>query len=391
MYASLYDLIYDLTGLKLPFLLIVNTFGLFVAFAVMAAYKVFSMEFTRRHKLGQFPDYRIVQTLGKPYGIGEYISNGILGFIMGYKVVYMFLFPDAAAGNPQEFLFSGDGSIWLGLATAGILLGLRYREDLKQRLPSPEQKETVTGPEFFMGNVTGIALIAGFLGAQVFHILEDWENFSRDPFGSFFSTGGWTFLGGLIAGGAGVLWYCHRKGMNIFRVLDVGAPGMMLSYGVGRMGCHLSGDGDWGIANTSPRPSWLSWLPDWAWAYDYPNNVIDADPGNLIPGCESLHCNRLAVPVFPTPLYEFVAAILLFALIWWLRRKPMAAGVLFSVYLIAAGVERWLIEGIRVNSRYDWFGLSFSQAQLLSLLMVLAGIAGIYFLRKKPAKPAADS
>jgi prolipoprotein diacylglyceryltransferase len=90
-------------------------------------------------------------------------------------------------------------------------------------------------------------------------------------------------------------------------------------------------------------------------------------------------------------LYEFVAAILLFALIWWLRRKPMAAGVLFSVYLIAAGVERWLIEGIRVNSRYDWFGLSFSQAQLLSLLMVLAGIAGIYFLRKKPAKPAADS
>jgi phosphatidylglycerol---prolipoprotein diacylglyceryl transferase len=383
MYASLYDLILDLTGLRLPFLQVVNTFGLLVALSVMLAYRVFKSEFTRRHKLGQFPDFRVVHVLGKPFTTIDYVGNGVLGFIMGYKVVYMFFYPEAAAGNPADFMFSGAGSWWMGLLTAGILLGLKYREDIKQRLPEPMEKEIVTGPAWFMGNIAVVALVAGFAGAKLFHILEDWQNFTRDPLGSIFSGGGWTFYGGLIGGGAGVLLYCRKKGMNLFRVLDVGAPGMMLAYGTGRLGCHLSGDGDWGIVNTSPRPAWLKWLPDWAWAYDYPNNVIDADPHILIPDCESLHCNKLELPVYPTPLYEFLLAVVISAVLWYLRRKPWAAGMLFSVYLVFAGIERWLIETIRVNTRFDILGISFSQAQFISFLMVLAGVAGLVLLRKK--------
>ncbi len=125
-----------------------------------------------------------------------------------------------------------------------------------------------------MGNITAIALISGFLGAKVFHIIETPGNFSFQAIASqFFTSGGWTFYGGLICGLGGVLIYTHKRGYPIIHVLDSAGPPMMLAYGVGRFGCHFSGDGDWGVANPSPN----SWLPDWAWAYKYPHNVLGKD------------------------------------------------------------------------------------------------------------------
>ena len=153
-------------------------------------------------------------------------------------------------------------------------------------------------------------------------------------------------------------------------MLDVGGPGMMLAYGVGRIGCHLSGDGDWGIDNLNPKP--FNWLPDWLWAYTYPNNV--AGEGNPIAGCVGRFCNELPNPVYPTPIYEVIAALLIFAFLWKIRTKIKIPGMMFGLYLMFAGLERFLVELIRVNSKYTVGGISFTQAELISLLLFVAGV-----------------
>ena len=146
---------------------------------------------------------------------------------------------------------------------------------------------------------------------------------------------------------------------------------MMLAYGIGRMGCHTSGDGDWGIENLAPKPDWLSWLPDWAWAYDYPNNVR----GITLPH-----------PVWPTPLYEVVMALVLFGILWAIRKKNFAPGVLFSIYLVFAGIERFFIEKIRINERYNISSFEFTQAEMISTIIMILGVAGIILFTRSTKK-----
>ena len=91
---------------------------------------------------------------------------------------------------------------------------------------------------------------------------------------------GLTCYWGLICGALGVIWYTRKHKIPLLPLLDVGAPAMMLAYGVGRIGCQLSGDGDWGIVNTYPKPGWMSFLPDWMWSFNFPRNV--AHEGTVI-------------------------------------------------------------------------------------------------------------
>ncbi|NNM95936.1 MAG: diacylglyceryl transferase, partial [Bacteroidia bacterium] len=190
-----------------------------------------------------------------------------------------------------------------------------------------------------------------------------------------------TVYGGLIFGAAAVLYYTSRKGISIIHTIDAAAPAMMIAYAVGRIGCQMAGDGDWGIANSAPKPQWLGFLPDWMWAFSYPHNVINE--GIPIPGCTGPHCFMLNPPVFPTPFYETVTCGLLFLVLWLMRKRITTPGVLFSIYLAMNGVERFLVELIRVNIRYHLFGISFTQAQLISPMFVLAGVFGIFYFRKK--------
>jgi len=145
---------------------------------------------------------------------------------------------------------------------------------------------------------------------------------------------------------------------------------MMLAYGVGRMGCHMSGDGDWGIENLSPKPDWLSWLPDWAWAYNYEGNV---------------HGMILENPVWPTPLYEVIMALIVFGVLWSIRKR-FAPGVLFSIYFIFAGLERFIIEKIRVNPKLNVLGMELTQAEIISFTMIVLGIVGIIYFNKTKDK-----
>jgi phosphatidylglycerol:prolipoprotein diacylglycerol transferase len=188
----------------------------------------------------------------------------------------------------------------------------------------------------------------------------------------------------LICGGAAVVIVARKNGVKPLHMLDVGGPGMMLAYSVGRIGCHMSGDGDWGIVNLHAKP--MSWIPDWIWAYRYPNNV--AMEGNPIAGCTGKFCNELPYPVYPTALYEVIVCFILFLILWKVRHYIKYPGMLFGVYLMLNGLERFTIELIRVNTKYHVAGIAFTQAEMISLILFISGALLVSYSWKMKDKHA---
>lgn len=378
MYPTISDFILDLTGLNIP--LPIQSFGFMMAISFLLAAYTLSLELKRKEALGIFRPVTMKSRVGEKASLMDIASSFILGFVIGFKLIYAFLNYREFVDDTQGILLSTEGS-WLGGITIGILAAfLKYREKEKQKLVKPEIRMEEVHPYQLVGNVTIIAAVFGLLGAKLFHNLENLDEFAQDPWGSLISFSGLTMYGGLILGGAGVIWYAMKNGMNPFHFSDAAAPGLMLSYGTGRLGCHISGDGDWGIVNTHPKPSWLEFLPDWVWGYNYPHNVLSE--GIAIPGCEGKHCMMLPDPVFPTPFYEAVACIGLFFILWYFRKNFTVAGVMFSTYLILNGVERFFIEKIRVNSEYHILGTGVTQAEIISVVLIILGIAGVIICRK---------
>ncbi|WP_293300666.1 prolipoprotein diacylglyceryl transferase family protein [Pedobacter sp. UBA4863] len=368
MFPTVSHFISYLFGIEVP--LPFNTFGVFVALAFLAGYWAFSEELKRKEALGLLKPVKHVTTIGEPASSWELISNGLFGFLIGYKLIYALVNYQLFVTDSQAVLLSTKGNLLGGLALAALFIYWSYKEKQKVKLPSPKKVEVTVRPHELMSSMVVWAAVWGFLGAKIFDNLEHWDTFIQDPIGGLLSFSGLTFYGGLICGGAAVLYIAHKNGIKPLHMLDVGGPGMMLAYGVGRIGCHLSGDGDWGIDNLNPKP--FNWLPDWLWAYTYPNNV--AGEGNPIAGCVGRFCNELPNPVYPTPIYEVIAALLIFAFLWKIRTKIKIPGMMFGLYLMFAGVERFLIELIRVNSKYTVGGISFTQAELISLLLFVAGV-----------------
>lgn len=361
-----------------------NTFGLLVAFAFVAGYWAFTKELKRKEELGILkPIKKTILTGLAPQPV-ELLYNGIFGFLIGYKLIYALLNYQLFVSDAQTVLLSFKGNVLGGLFFAALFAYWDYSEKNKSKLPQPKKVEITEHPYELMGNMIVWAAVWGFLGAKIFDNLEHWDTFVKDPIGGLLSFSGLTFYGGLICGGAAVLYIAKKNGIKPLHMLDVGGPGMMLAYSVGRIGCHLSGDGDWGIVNLNPKP--FSWMPDWLWAYTYPNNV--AMEGNAIPGCSGRFCFELPQPVYPTPIYEVIICFLLFLILWKIRHQIKLPGMLFGIYLMMNGLERFFIEMIRVNSRYHVAGLSFTQAELISAFLFICGLLLVVFSIRNKEKNA---
>lgn len=387
MYPTITDLLRGVFGINLP--LPIMTFGFAVFLAFLGGYWAFTEEMKRMEAAGIVSSITIRQTIGKKPGMADLALNAVLGFLIGFKLPYIISIYTRFAADPPGFLFNHEGNWLAGIIGAAALAYWTWYDKNKLALPKPKEVEEKVWPHELMGTTVMIAAGAGIVGAKIFDNLENWDRFITDPIGNLFSGSGLTFYGGFIFGAIAVLVYMKRNGVKPLVMLDVGAAGMMLAYAIGRIGCQLAGDGDWGIANSAPKPGWLGWAPDWIWAYSYPHNV--GDEGVPIPGCIGLHCHVLVPPVFPTPLYEIIVCLILFAVLWTIRRRFKVPGALFCIYLIMNGIERFFIELIRVNTKYHIGTFAFTQAELISVILFLTGCFGYLYLTRKTVKlPAAD-
>lgn len=366
-----------------PFLSVLQTFGFFVAVAFLTCAWVLSLELKRKDKEGLMPAEIIEREVGRKVTVQDWIFNAILGFVLGYKLLGLFLSGAEVAADPQGYLFSLKGHLLGGLLLGAAMGWLRYSEVKQQELPEPTIKKIRYPVYDHVSNITGLAAIGGIIGAKVFNALETWNDFINDPIGNLFSMSGLTFYGGLIGGAATVIWYCRRHKIPLLQLLDCMAPTMMLAYALGRIGCQMAGDGDWGVPNLKPNP--ISWLPDWMWSFKYPHNVNSE--GVAIPGCVGRYCAELPQPVWPTPFYETVICLVLFSVIWMLRKRVGKPGVLFGIYLLFNGMERFLIEKIRVNTKYDLGFIQPTQAEIISTIMMIAALVWIWYFNRRNTEP----
>lgn len=386
MYPNLKYLFKDLFGIDVEFLSYLQSFGFLVAVSFLVANYIMVLEMKRKERDGVLKPVktRITPEQIKQERLSDLIGSSLVGFLLGFKIIPLFI--DGTGGlSLQDYLFSMEGSGLFGLLLAAISGGYRYYRHSKEPLPT-ETEEKLFHPYEVVGSLTVAAAISGLIGAKIFHNLEYWEDFLKDPIGNLIAFSGLTFYGGLLFGAITVLYLANKKKIHWRHMLDIGAPTMMLAYGIGRLGCQVSGDGDWGIVNTAPKPGWLNWAPDWLWSYTYPNNVLK--DGVPMPGCVGEYCNQLPQGVFPTPLYETIICVLLFIVLWKLRTRIKIPGMLFAIYLIMNGVERFLIEKIRVNVKQDFLGMQLTQAEIISFGLILLGIVGILYFRRTPLKKA---
>ena len=260
----------------------------------------------------------------------------------------------------------------LSVACAMLLAYFVLRADLARRgiadAKSGEAETLVAAP-----------CLAGFVGAKLYHLLETPKEFFADPLGLLFSPYGFAWFGGLLAGFATFAFVASRlvqraaaegKSFSFLSILDAGSPAAALGYGIGRIGCFLSGDGDYGIPTSLP------------WGMAFPNG--------LVPTTARVH---------PTPIYELIVACAIAWILWRMgsgstviqpqkngknvveKFAGLQPGEVFAMYLILTGGARFLVEFIRINPR-SFFGLS--NAQAAGGLSALAGIALYLVLRKKP-------
>ena len=432
MYPNLYYVFKDWFGVEWQPLSFLNTFGLMVAIGFVAAAWTLTSELKRKEKQGLLQPREESIIVGQPASISELISNFILGFFFGYKFLGLF-FAKPADIPAQEYIFSKEGSILGGIAIALLMSGLKWWDKNKVKLKVPEKRTIRIWPHDRVGDIVIIALVFGILGAKLFDNLEHWDEFWAHPIERLLSQSGLTFYGGLILAAIAVCWYAITKSIKLKHLMDAAAPGLMIAYAIGRIGCQVAGDGDWGIYNSAyvldnqgkvalanpgdfqkilekdstyflqgkviesgvvtyvtdrtyldlksvPHKSVKApgFLPVWLYAYNYPQNV-NRD-GILMPQITDEHNRMLPSPVFPTPLYETIICTVLFLIMWWKRKDIKTPYMMFGLYLSLNGIERFMIEMMRVNITYG--SVALTQAEIIAIMLIVSGIILMIVSRK---------
>ena len=215
----------------------------------------------------------------------------------------------------------------LGFLACGFVVARRLRE--------------LDKPVDWAYEIVFAALVGGLVGARAYFVIQNYSQVKNDLIGSILSGSGLVWYGGAIGGAIGVIvWMSWRKALDLVTV-DMCATVLALGYGIGRIGCQVSGDGDYGIPSKLP------------WAMGYPHGTVPTPPG---------------VTVQPTPIYETLAMCLLAYFLWRLRDR-VRPGVVLSLYLILSGLERLLVEFVRRNKEV-FAGLTTPQLESILLMGV---------------------
>ena len=324
------------------------------------------------------------------------IFNHIISFYIGYQIAYVINghYADLVE-NPANVIFSLHLSEFnllypfYGLLFVIISIILSY--DKKNKSSEDKNEKKLIFPNELIFNFAVAAFIGGILGAKLLFVFTEEGNF----FDKLFSTSGLTFYGGLIGGAMSVIIYSKQLKLPVLNIADCFAPILMLAYSIGRMGCQLAGDGCWGIKNNHSH----SFLPDWIWS----NKYIGAIHGQPIEFYDFSNYQP-NISVFPTPIYETILCLAFFLFLWFIRKKIQVPGLLFSIYFMLNGIERFFIEKIRVNppisykdvpnTSYINEGIGFynkgdtvlnsnTQAQIIAITLFIIGLLGFIYLIKR--------
>lgn len=241
--------------------------------------------------------------------------------------------------------------LWLAAVTGAFLLDRNFR---RAGLTVKEE-----GPDA-VGMVL-IAVLAGIIGAKLWHVIDTPSEFRYQGWSVLWDTAGFAWFGGMLFGITALVVQGLRAKIGALRILDLAAPAAAIGYGIGRIGCFLSGDGCYGLPTTLP------------WGMSFPHGI-----------------EPTLVRVHPTPLYELAAGLAIGAWLWWRGSKQRPVGAILGEYLFLSGTARFLVEFIRRNPKVLW-GLS--NAQLASAASVLVGIVLILWAatRNAPSPAKASS
>jgi len=229
--------------------------------------------------------------------------------------------------------------LWLAAVTAAFVMDRAFKR---------------IGIDADAGGMVAIAVLAGIVGAKLWHVIDTPSEFREMGWRVLWDTAGFAWFGGLLFGISALLFQGWWAKIGALRTLDLAAPAAAIGYGIGRIGCFLSGDGCYGVETARP------------WGMSFPNGIEPTAPG---------------VRVQPTPLFEFAMGLLIGWYLWWRGGKRLGTGALVGEYLMLSGIARFLVEFIRRNPRVLW-GLS--NAQLASVGSVLVGAGLVWWAARRP-------
>lgn len=235
-------------------------------------------------------------------------------------------------------------AFWVTALTGFVVAFLVVRNELRRR-----GADTELAYDMILA-----AYVGGWVGARLFLIPTAWDIFLDDPIGFLLSGSGWVWYGGVAGGAIGIWWLAARRGLSYLALADVSGLALAIGLAIGRIGCQLAGDGDYGVPTDLP------------WGMSYPNGVV--------PTTDRVH---------PAPVYEMLACFAIFAYLWRRRWQRPPTGDLFALYLIFSGLERFLIEFVRRN---PFWLLGLTTAQWFSIGMIVLGALIFYRAHSRPSE-----